>query len=111
MKITELLINPKSVGRGLILTGIRPAYEYRNGQRTDNVVGYKYDVVLPDHGYSPLSIRIDGEQLLEYEEGAHAEVTFDGLDLYIYWLNQQYSVGARATGVHLVASKQTKVTS
>ena len=37
MKITDLIIDPKSLGEKLWLVEVTPAYEYRNNQRTENV--------------------------------------------------------------------------
>ena len=50
MKITDLIIDPKSLGEKLWLVEVTPAYEYRNNQRTENVTGYRYAVAMPDKG-------------------------------------------------------------
>lgn len=51
MKITDLIIDPKSLGEKLWLVEVTPAYEYRNNQRTENVTGYRYAVAMPDKGW------------------------------------------------------------
>ncbi len=104
MKVTDLVISPKSVGQHLILTSVRPAYEYANGSRTDSISGYRYDIVMPDRAYEKLTVKIEGEPQINLDEGESIEVIFEGLELFIYWLNGMYNVGARATGIK--ASKQ-----
>ena len=47
MKTSQLVIDAqKSVGRKLALTDITPVYRYDNGQRTDNLDGYRYTVCI-----------------------------------------------------------------
>lgn len=106
MKLTDLIISAKSVGQHLILTEVRPAYEYRDGRRTDTITGYRYEVVMPERGYDHLAVRIDGEQLIELKDGTHEEVIFDALELFIYWLNGGYTVGARAAAIHIAHPQQ-----
>ena len=48
MKITDLIIDPKSLGSKLWLVEVSPAYEYQNNRRTDTVLGYRYAVALPE---------------------------------------------------------------
>ena len=103
MKITDLIIDPKSLGEKLWLVEVTPAYEYRNNQRTENVTGYRYAVAMPDKGLEKINVRIDGKQLMEAPDG-YAEVRFTGLEVFIYWSNGQPQVGAKATGIALVLS-------
>lgn len=44
MKITDLIIDTKSLGSKLWLVEVSPAYEYQNNRRTDTVLGYRYTV-------------------------------------------------------------------
>ena len=48
MKISDLIISPKSLGDKLWLVDVSPAYEYKDGKRTDTVLGYRYSVALPE---------------------------------------------------------------
>lgn len=87
----------------MLLVEVRPRFEYQNGQRTDTITGYSYIAVLPDRSFEKLSVRIDGPQLMQQpEDGDYVHVEFDHLELFIYWAQGQYSVGARATGIHPV---------
>ena len=49
MKITDLIIDPRSLGNKLWLVEVTPAYEYgKDERRTDTITGYRYSVALPD---------------------------------------------------------------
>ena len=104
MKITDLMIDPRSLGEKLWLVDVSPASEYKDNRRTDTVLGYRYAVAMPEKGLDKINVRIDGKQLLEAPDG-YAEVRFDGLEVFIYWSQGQPQVGAKATGIHLVNAK------
>ena len=104
MKITDLIIDPRSLGSKLWLVDVSPAYEYQNNKRTDTVLGYRYAVALPEKGLDKINVRIDGDTRLEAPDG-YADVRFDDLEVFIYWSQGQPQVGARATGIHLVNTK------
>lgn len=83
------------------LVDVQAAYEYKDNRRTDTVTGYRYIVALPEKGLEKVSVKIDGPRLMEKPEG-FVKVRFDGLEVFIYWSNGNYNVGARATGIALV---------
>ena len=104
MKITDLIIDPRSLGSKLWLVEVSPAYEYRENRKTDTVLGYRYTVAMPEKGLDKISVRIDGKPLMETPDG-YAEVHFDNLELFVYWSRGDYAIGAKATGIHLVNTK------
>ena len=104
MKVTDLIIDPKSLGEKVWLVDVIPAYEYKNGQRTDSITGYRYSIALPEKGLEKINVRIDGKKLMEAPEG-YAEVKFSGLEVFIYWNNGQPIVGAKANGISLANPK------
>ena len=104
MKITDLIIDPRSLGNKLWLVDVTPAYEYQNNKRTDTVLGYRYAVALPEKGLDKINVRIDGDKRMEAPDG-YADVRFDDLEVFIYWSQRQPQMGARATGIHLVNTK------
>ena len=104
MKITDLIIDPRSLGNKLWLVDVTPAYEYQNNKRTDTVLCYRYAVALPEKGLDKINVRIDGDKRMEAPDG-YADVRFDDLEVFIYWSQGQPQVGARATGIHLVNTK------
>ena len=104
MKLTDLIISPKSLGDKLWLVDVTPAYEYKDNRRTDTVTGYRYAVAMPDKGLEKINVKIDGKQLMEAPDG-FVEVRFEGLEVFIYWSQGQPQVGAKAAGIQLVNSK------
>lgn len=102
MKVTDLKIDNKTLGKKLLLVDVTPCFIYENGNRTSNIDGYRYTVALPEHAFDKLQVKILGEQLVEKPEG-YVEVTFEGLEIFIYWRNGNYEVGATATGIHTTA--------
>ena len=104
MKITDLIIDPKSLGNKLWLVDVTPAYEYQNNRRTDTIQGYRYAVALPEKGLDKINVRIDGDRQMEPPNG-FVEVRFDNLEVFIYWSQGQPQVGAKATSIHGVNPK------
>jgi len=104
MKITDLIIDPKSLGNKFWLTDVAPVYQYQNNKRTDVVTAYRYTICLPERNLDKINVKIDGKALLESPQG-YAEVRFGDLSVFIYWLNGKPEVGARASNVTLVNQK------
>lgn len=107
MKLTDLKIDPRSIGSRPLLVEVAPTYAYSEGKRTNTVTGYRYTVALPEHSFDKLSIRIDGKQQLDVPDG-YAEVAFRDLEIYVYWTPTGYQVGARAKGIQLADTGKAK---
>lgn len=58
LKITDLKIEPTSLGDVFLLAEISPSYEYKDGERTTNINGYKYSVALPKLRFEKISIKV-----------------------------------------------------
>ena len=102
MKLTEVCIDAKrTLGNKLWVVDVIPVYEYKDGHRTENILGYRYETVLPGHKMDKISVRIDGPALLEAPNGYY-EVAYDGLEVFIYWSNGNYAIGAKATGIKVL---------
>lgn len=104
MKLTDLIVSPKSLGDKLWLVDVSPTYEYQNNRRTDTVLGYRYSIAMPERGLDKVDVRIDGQQQMDAPNG-YEEVRFDNLEVFIYWSKGDYHVGAKATGIHIVTPK------
>ena len=105
VKLQDLIIDPRSLGNKLWLVEGTPAYEYKEGRRTENVTGYRYTVALPEKGLEKIGVKVDGAKLMDAPESGFVEVKFDNLELYFYWSNGQPNVAARATNISLVNTK------
>lgn len=96
----DLRIDPNSLGAQKLLVDILPVFEYKDHQRTENVVGYRYVIALPSHSLEKIGVRIDGKQQMEKPDG-YAEVQFDGLELTIYEAQGHVQLSAKAQGIML----------
>lgn len=96
----DLRIDPNSLGAQKLLVDIPPVFEYKDHQRTENVVGYRYVIALPSHSLEKIGVRIDGKQQMEKPDG-YAEVQFDGLELTIYEAQGHVQLSAKAQGIML----------
>lgn len=100
INIRDLRIDPNSLGAQKLLVDILPVFEYKDHQRTENVVGYRYVIALPSHSLEKIGVRIDGKQQMEKPDG-YAEVQFDGLELTIYEAQGRVQLSAKAQGIML----------
>ena len=50
LKITDVIIDPCTLGNKLWLVDVQPAYSYVDGHRTDTITGYRYIIALPEKG-------------------------------------------------------------
>ena len=105
MNITssDIIIDPRTLGSSLLLVGISEWREYKDGKPTDTIVGYTYNLVLPDKKFAPFNVKIKGKRLLD-TPADFAEVEFQDLELFVYVLSGKIQLGARATGISLVNS-------
>jgi len=101
MKITDLKVDLKSIGSKYWLVEVLPVYVYENGRRTDNISAYRYMIALPERNLEKIGVKVEGQQQLETPNG-YVEVTFTDLELFIFWYNGDYQVGAKAKGITLV---------
>ena len=65
LNIRDLRIDPASLGRKMLLVDVMPAYEYKDGKRTETVTGYRYVVCLAEHRLEKLSIVQRGESIVQ----------------------------------------------
>ena len=106
LNLSELMIDPRSVGRKLFLVAVKPAYGYnKDGHRiSDEPVGYKYEIALPEKHMEKLSVRIDGACQME-EPDSFQEVVLEGLNLSLYWTPQGHQIRATASKIRPAVAK------
>ena len=68
LSIRDVKIDNASLGQKKLLTDVQPAYEYKDGKRTDNITGYRYEVALVSDNLDKLNVRIEGKQLMDAPE-------------------------------------------
>ena len=101
LNLRDLRIDPASLGSKMLLVDVIPAYEYKDGKRTETVTGYRYVVCLAEHRLEKLSVRIDGPQQMEQPEG-FVDVEFTDLVVTGYESQGKLQFSAKASGIFLV---------
>ena len=81
IKVSDLL-DLNKLGK-MELVEVRPTYAYVDEKRTDTISGYSYCVVLTDHNYEKIYVRILGAQQVENPSKA-VRVHFEGLQARVY---------------------------
>lgn len=104
LKITDLTIDPKSLGSIMLLADITPVYEYKDGEKTDKLVGYRYSVVLPSHKMEKIGIKVESiTPLVDLEKADDipigTQVVFKGLVVGSYFSKGNINITAKADSV------------
>ncbi len=105
MQNLEIIVDvEKTVGKDFRLVDIFPVYKYEDKKRTDEIIGYKYDVVLPDRKFQHLTVKILGEKKMEIGN-SDVSVVFTDLSLSLYPRDfGSYGVSSTATDVKAAKS-------
>lgn len=89
-----------------LLVDIRPYYNYTDGVRSQDPVGYIYDVCLPMHKMDKLSVKIAGKQLMDAPLNGAIPVEFIHFNARPYVdRNGRLAVTATANGIKAVNDK------
>lgn len=89
-----------------LLVDIRPYYDYTDNVRSQDPVGYIYDVCLPMHKMDKLFVKIPGKQLMDAPLNGALPVEFANLHARPYVdRNGRLAVTATANGIKAVNDK------
>jgi len=106
LRITDLAIDVDSLGGDFILTDIRPYYQYKDGERTEKIDGYRYAVALPHKKMEKLNIKVEQKSPLidtdEEEIPIGQRVDFENLEVGSYFMKGNINISAKAKKVFLV---------
>ena len=113
LKVTDLRIDPASLGKDFLLADITPSYDYnKEGERTQNMNGYKYSVALPALRFEKLTVKIPLEKkntaLFDIMSENHEpiptglKVGFKNLQVKTYFANGNINVTASADDVFVI---------
>lgn len=105
LNIRNVKIDVTSLGHKKLLTDVQPAYEYKDGKRTDTITGYRYEIALVSHNLDKLNVRIDGKQLMDAPEDGFVEVEFTGLEVGAYEKDGHVLFTAKAAGIAAAGRK------
>ena len=95
-----------SNGGPIILKGVRPAYQYTDGKRGDNVIGLRVEVVFEKNGYETLTVTVADpvDRLSAVLKNADGPVyaDFEGFTARFYVMNGRPGISAKADSVRVV---------
>lgn len=115
IKVTDLKIDPTSLGKIFILAELAPYYQYVNGSRTDKIAGWRYTVVLPALAYEKLGIKVPIDKkatpLFDLSDNHEPiptgiQIGFKGLTVSSYYSQGNINVTASAEDVFLIDNKK-----
>lgn len=102
LKLSDAIIDPRTIGRRFLLSSVSPIKEYVNGHPTDRITGYRYTVILVDKKYSEFTVKIEGPKQLDVNDENCIPIEFEGLELHVGWSNNGNILTGSATGVHVL---------
>lgn len=103
ISISNLKIDPASLGENLMLTDVTPHFDYNGAEKT--LVGFKYKVACPFHKLETITIKIAGKKQLEAEDGIFPIVKFSNLEIKVYIIDGKPVISATATAIHKMDNK------
>lgn len=105
-KASDIVIDAnKTFGSKLWLVEVAPYYEYKDGEKTNTVSGYKYTVALPERNLEKVGVKIAGAQLVDQPKG-YVECKFTNLEAGVYLQGTSINITAKADSIALMGNKQ-----
>ena len=96
----------ETLGANMRLTAMREVYKYVNQVRTDEMEGYRYEVVLLDRGFEKVSFKIADLNPLFSEEDVENNIAVEAINPIIS-LYPNYNGGE--TGMNITADSLVAV--
>lgn len=101
MKTNQIIVDAKqTLGEDMRLTAMREVYKYTNGERTNELEGYRYEVVLIDRSFEKVSFKVANLNPLFTEEEVNQNIAVKAINPQIT-LYPNYSGGE--TGMNVTA--------
>lgn len=98
--LQDLVIDAEAtLGKIVYVRAAYPTYVYSNGTPTANRDGTRYRVMSRA---GTLNVKVPGAQTLTVDGASPIPVSFEGVDLYIYYRDGKPFVAGRAKAVHVV---------
>ena len=99
MEITKLKIPIEALSnRGeLVLLNVVEVNKYEKGKKTEEVEGYKIEVVAPANGYEKFSVRVPDKPTYTEKDFGSAKIVFDDFKAKVYRNFQTGAYGLTCT--------------
>lgn len=92
----------KTCGNQMLLTGIAARYNYADGKRVGEPIGYTYTVVVPVRMFDQLHVYIPGACNIEAPTEP-TPVKFENLELVVKWSKSEGDhIAGEAAGIALI---------
>lgn len=96
----------EAVGQKGLLVAVADVFDYKDGKRTEKVIGTRYDVLLLERKYEPLSIKMLDKPIITAKELEKLEepptVYFQGVYGKVYCVNNQVQMSVTAETISLI---------
>lgn len=98
------LIEVKKLGQTMLLVSEAEAYtKFVEGNVTDEIIGYKYDLVLCDYNWDKITVKIESTQpIINFDSqngSAPIKVQLTGLQANPYIQNNRVALSFKATSI------------
>ena len=104
--MAALPIDPRALGTHMLVTGCRPAKEYKDGVPTGKAIGYRYRTLLVDNGYMELNVLVTDGDALDLSEGQAIPVRLVNLKVRPFVdRNKSLAYSAAADAIHALNGK------
>ena len=101
LNIKDVVIDAnRTLGNTMLLTEVRPYYEYKDGVKSDTVAGYKYSVCRKKD-LEKIAVKVPGKQQIEAPKEGYIEVKFNDLAMTLYMMDGKPQVTASASAISL----------
>ncbi|GEM_PF-461390 len=101
------------VGDKGLLIAVADVFDYKDGKRTEKVIGTRYDVLLLERKYEPLSIKMLDKPIITAKELEKLEepptVYFQGVYGKVYCVNNQVKMSVTAENISLIGGVDDEI--
>lgn len=114
IKITDLNLTLPPEVKTYMLCGLRPFNAYVNGERSNTLAGYVYEICFPELRYEKLSVKVPIEEMtlpliaLDEPIPVGAPVIVSGLTIRSYMSKGLVNLSATAKKIRLDAAPSAK---
>lgn len=103
LSLKQLAIDGKAtLGDTVILCRTAATVAYADGVPTSKRDGTRYTVAVPKADMATINIKVPGTQTVNLDGKSVIPVTFDDLEIYIYFRDGKPMIAGRATAIHVV---------
>ena len=100
LKLSDVMIDPRSLGTSMLFAAAAEYYDYTDGVRSTTPSGIKVEVLLPEKAMERLAVKIPGATAFPKADPL-AVVRFKDLSVTAYVVNGNVGFKATASAVEI----------